>query len=147
MVHSVQDIDKRNQPRVSTVLRADAIILSGREREDILCGNGYPDLDHECPALSSPRSGHLSCLTRDISLSGLGLLVAGLTELEPGACLELDLHLPGERRVVKFLADVVWLYTEPGRDFPMAGLRFAAIEDEGLRRLKGYLEPIQDSHL
>jgi hypothetical protein len=129
--------DKRNHPRVSIKLRVDAKLLDEAQRIDILSGHGYPDLDQESLALSKPRHGRQQCQTFDVSPSGLRLDALALENLEQGTSLELDLHLPGERRVVKLLAEVMW--AERGQDSPVAGLRFAALEDEGLRRLREYL--------
>jgi hypothetical protein len=40
------------------------------------------------------------------------------------------------------LAEVMWALK--GEDTPVAGLRFAALEDEGLRRLREYLERLRE---
>jgi len=136
-----QDKDKRNHPRVSIKLRVDAKVLDEAQKIDILAGNGYPDLDQESLSLGQPRRGRLECHTFDLSPSGLRLAAAHLDDLEHGSSLELDLHLPGERRVVKLLAEVMW--ADQGPDSPVAGLRFAALEDEGMRRLREYLEKLR----
>ena len=141
MPRPLHDLDKRNQPRVSIDLRVDAKLLDERQKEDILAGNGYPDLDQECLSLTKPRRGRQMCLTHDISPTGLRLTAAQMESLEHGTSLELDLHLPGERRVVKLLAEVMW--ADGGHDSPVAGLRFAALEDEGLRRLREYLNKLR----
>ena len=131
------DSDKRNQARVSIALRVDAKLLDERQKEDILAGMGYPDLDSESLSLSTPRRGRQMCETLDVSPTGLRLGAEAMVALESGKSLELDLHLPGERRVVKLLAEVMW--AEDGEERRVAGLRFAALEDEGLRRLREYL--------
>lgn len=136
--------DKRNQPRLSVQLRVDAKILDENKKIDILSGNGYPDLDQESLALTKPRRGHRSSYTYDVSASGLRLDAAILDEVEHGTSVELDVHLPGERRVVKVLAEVMW--AQKGEDSPIAGLRFAALEDEGLRRLREYLNKLREQH-
>jgi hypothetical protein len=141
MAQSQDSSDKRNQPRVSIKLRVDAKVLADTQRDDILAGNGYPDLDQESLSLTHPRRGRQACQTFDVSPSGLRLSAAELTGLGHGTSLELDLHLPGERRVVKLLAEVMW--AEKGQDSPVVGLRFAALEDEGMRRLRGYLEGLR----
>jgi len=133
--------DKRNQPRVSIKLRVDAKVLDENLKVDILAGNGYPDLDQESLSLTHPRRGRQACQTFDVSPSGLRLQAAELEALEHGTSLELDLHIPGERRVVKLLAEVMW--ADKGQDCPVAGLRFAALEDEGMRRLREYLEKMR----
>jgi len=141
MTRPPRDQDKRNHPRVSIKLRVDAKLLDESQKIDILAGNGYPDLDQESLSLGHPRRGRLECHTFDVSPSGLRLSSAQLEALEHGTSLELDLHLPGERRVVKLLAEVMW--ADKGQDSPVAGLRFAALEDEGMRRLREYLEGLR----
>lgn len=136
--------DKRNQPRISVQLRVDARILDEDKKVDILSGNGYPELDQECLSLTKPRRGHRSSYTYDVSASGLRLDAAVLEQTEHGTGVELDLHLPGERRVVKLLAEVMW--AQKGEDSPIAGLRFAALEDEGMRRLREYLEKLRTQY-
>jgi hypothetical protein len=133
--------DKRNQARTTIRLRVDAKVLAEAQRDDILAGNGYPDLDQESLSLTHPRRGRQACQTFDVSPTGLRLTAKEMAALEHGASLELDLHLPGERRVVKLLAEVMW--ADKGQDSPVAGLRFAAVEDEGMRRLRGYLEGLR----
>jgi hypothetical protein len=123
-------------------LRVDAKVLAETQRDDILAGNGHPDLDQESLSLTRPRGGRKTCQTFDVSSTGLRLSAAEIAVLEQGASLELDLHLPGERRVVKLLAEVVWM--DKGLDSPVMGLRFAALEDEGMRRLRGYLEALRE---
>ena len=134
--------DKRNHPRVTIKLRVDAKVLDENLKIDIMAGNGYPDLDQESLALTKPRRGRQTSHTHDISAGGLRLNAKDLESLEHGSTLELDVHLPGERRVVKVLAEVMW--ADKSQDSPVAGLRFAALEDEGLRRLREYLEKLRD---
>jgi hypothetical protein len=132
--------DQRNQKRVPVQLRADIQLLEERRRVDIMAGMGYPDLDQESLALSSPRRGRSACTTEDISASGMRLSAELLKGLDHGSCIEMDLHIPGERRVVKLLTEVMWADEGHGR----AGLRFAALENEGLQRLRKYLEGLRD---
>jgi hypothetical protein len=126
--------DKRNHPRLPVKLRVDAKLLPDSQWEEILAGHGYRDLDQESLSLRQPRHGHHACETFDLSASGLRLSAVQLEGLEKGSSVELDMHLPGERRVVKLLAEVMW--AEKGSDHPLAGLRFAALEDEGERLVR-----------
>jgi hypothetical protein len=50
----------------------------------------------------------------------------------------LDVHIPGDHRVVKLLGDVMWVGQSDGE--PVAGLRIAALDQEGLRRLLSMLD-------
>lgn len=127
--------EKRIQPRLPLRLRVDARLLSEREREDILAGLGHAELETEALALSRPRWGMRRLDSRDVSASGLRLAVQGLEGLGPGTALCLDLHLPGDQRVVKLLGDVMWTGAEEGGQ-AVAGLRIAALEREGFERLR-----------
>lgn len=126
--------DKRVCSRRPLRLRVDARLITQQERGDILAGLGFPELEHEGPALARTRHGFQRGESRDASASGLRLALSDVPGLEQGAALSLDLHLPGERRVVRLLGDVIWLAEEAGER--LAGLRIAALEEEGLRRLQ-----------
>lgn len=125
--------EKRIQTRYAVQWHADARLLTEQERIDIQAGNGLADLDTEALSLGRPRWGHERMATKDLSSSGLRLSLKNLEKVEAGQSLCLDLHLPGEQRVVKLLADVMWSGEQDGQ--PVAGLRFAALETEGLQRL------------
>jgi Tfp pilus assembly protein PilZ len=75
---------------------------------------------------------------RDLSTSGLRL--EGPLPLGFGESVFLDLHLPDDPVAVKALVDVVW--SQPARDQSQphrCGMRFAAIDEEGIRRIKNFL--------
>jgi hypothetical protein len=127
------DPEKRVKARKRLQLRVDARIITEQERIDILAGLGHPDLDNEGLALSRPRWGMVRTASEDVSASGLRLQVSVLGELSPGSAMSLDVHLPGERRVVKLLGDVMWAGQQEGQ--AVAGLRIAALELEGHQRL------------
>jgi hypothetical protein len=119
-------------------LRVDARVLTEQERVDILAGLGFPELEHEGPSLPRPRSGFQQAESRDASASGLRLALGALDGVEQGGSISLDVHLPGERRVVRLLGDVIWSGDRDGEQ--LAGLRIAALEEEGLHRLQRALE-------
>jgi hypothetical protein len=119
-------------------LRVDARVITEQERVDILAGLGFPELEHECPALPRTPHGYHPAQSLDASTSGLRLALSGLAGVESGGALSLDLHLPGERRVVRLLGDVIWSANQEGE--LVAGLRIAALEEEGLRRLQRALD-------
>lgn len=125
--------EKRIRERHPVKLRVDARLITEQERIDILSGLGFPELENEGLALSRPRHGFVRTESRDASASGLRLAVDPLAGVEEGAALSLDVHLPGERRVVRLLGDVIWAQPQEGE--ALAGLRIAALEEEGLRRL------------
>jgi hypothetical protein len=131
-------LEKRIKPRLTVRLRVDARLIQEQERDALLAGLGFPDLDNEAMALSRPRHGLRRSESRDVSASGLRLKVDGLEQLEAGKSLSLDVHLPGDHRVVKLLGDVMWVGERDGE--PVAGLRIAALHEEGLRRLLAALQ-------
>ncbi len=142
MTRPPRDQDQRNHPRVSIKLRVDAKLLDEAQKIDILAGNGYPDLDQESLSLSNPRRGRLECHTFDVSPGGLRLSSARLEALEhAGPVWSWTCTCRASAAVVKLLAEVMW--ADRGVDSPVAGLRFAALEDEGLRRLREYLEGLR----
>jgi hypothetical protein len=129
--------DKRIKPRQTLRLRVDARLIKEQERDAILEGLGFPDLENEGLALSRPRHGLKRSESRDVSASGLRIKLEGLDRVDIGRSMSLDVHVPGEHRVVKLLGDVVWVGTANGE--PVAGLRIAALDEEGLRRLMAVL--------
>jgi len=134
--------EKRVKTRLPVHLRVDVRLITEQERVDILAGLGFPELENEGMALTSPRHGLHKTESRDVSASGMRLRVEGLGNIEAGSALCMDLHLPGERRVVKLLGDVMWSADHGGE--PVAGLRIAALEVEGLRRLERSLSRAVD---
>jgi hypothetical protein len=133
MASSQPASEKRIQSRKRIQFRVDARLITEQERIDILAGLGHPDLETEGMALSRPRFGMTRLDSRDMSGSGMGLRTAPLGDIPEGAALSLDVHLPGESRVVKLLGDVMWTGQDSGA--PVAGLRIAALDEEGLLRL------------
>lgn len=131
-------LDQRLALRVPVRLRVDCKPVDHAEKTDVLDGHGYPELSFRSLALTRPRAGMTPMKVRDLSLSGMRL--EGPLPLGLGDCLLLDLHLPDERVAVKALVDVVWSRNAPDPQLPHScGVRFAAIDDEGLRRLKAFL--------
>jgi|SRR5665213_3356081 len=125
--------EKRIRPRVALSLRVDARPIYEQERDAILAGLGFPELENEGLALSRPRHGLIRSESRDVSASGLRLKVENLSGVEAGRTLCMDIHLPKDHRVVKLLGDVMWVGQRDGE--PVAGVRLAALDLEGLKRL------------
>ena len=133
MSNEPDPLNKRIRPRQSLRLRVDGRMLTEEERLGILSGQGFPELDVESPALTRPRNGLARLESRDVSASGLRVRVDGLQKVEAGAAMSMDLHLPGDHRVIRLLGDVIWRADQDGES--VAGLRIAALEVEGLQRL------------
>jgi hypothetical protein len=136
--------DKRLAPRQTVRLRVDLKPLRHEEVRDILEGQGYDELDFSSLALAKPRTGMLPARIRDISLSGMR--VEGLLALGTGEATAMDLHLPDERVVLKALAEVVWSSPSTDDKQPHSfGLRFAALEEDALFRLKNFLSLVPEA--
>ncbi|HTA17271.1 MAG TPA: PilZ domain-containing protein [bacterium] len=130
--------ENRRSNRVSLRIRVDCKPLSGSELRDILEGRGYSELAFSSLALSRPRQGMLPARVKN--LSGGGLCMEGPLALGLGEVATLDMHLPEERVALKALVEVVWSKPAAGDDQPHAcGMRFAAMDQESVKRLKHYL--------
>ncbi len=130
--------EKRLSTRVRVRLRVDCKPLDHEERMDVLEGHGFQELSFRSLALTRPRLGMTPMRARDLSSSGLRL--EGPLPLGLGDSVMLDLHLPDERVAVKALVDVVWSREAADPNLPHScGVRFAALDDEGARRLKNYM--------
>jgi len=119
-------------------MRVDLKILAKRDVDAILDGDGYPDLDSPGLAMSRPRSGMFGAHTLDISASGLRISLE--KAVEAGVSAIFDLHLPGQKTVVKALGDIVWCQGNP--QGAQAGVRLAALDDEGARQIKHFLSQL-----
>jgi Tfp pilus assembly protein PilZ len=131
--------EQRLAPRQAVRLRVDLKPLRHEEVRDILEGHGYDELAFSSLSLSKPRVGMIPARIRDLSLGGVR--IEGPVSLGTGEATALDLHLPDDRVVVKLLGEVVW--SEPAKDsnhLHAFGLRFAALEENALARLKHFLE-------
>lgn len=130
--------EKRLSNRVRVRLRVDCKPLDHAECLDVLEGHGFQELSFRSLALTRPRMGMTPMKARDLSVSGLRL--EGPLPLGLGDSAVLDLHLPDEPVAVKALVDVVWSREAQDPALPHScGLRFAAMDDEGMRRLKSFI--------
>jgi hypothetical protein len=127
--------NRRIRPRVPLALRVDVKILPKKEVDGILDGEGYPDLSIAALSMKRPRAGMEGTQTLDLSYSGMGLRVQ--KSYEKGTAAALDLHLPGDRTVVKFLGEVMWSVQDAGES--RVGIRIAALDEDSARRFSGYL--------
>lgn len=127
--------ERRIRERKTLALRVDVKILPKREVDDILEGSGYPDLSVTELSMSRPRKGMDGLSTLDLSFSGMGLRCKQL--YDTGMAVALDLHLPGQRTVLKFLGEVMWASEVNGE--PRAGFRIAALDSDSASRFSGYL--------
>jgi hypothetical protein len=130
-----KSIERRVAPRKDLALRVDLKVLPDKDVQGILGGAGYPELSVQSLAMTRPRAGMEGCATLDISFTGVALRCQ--KALKQGAAAALDLHLPGERTVIKLLGEVVWSAEIQGE--ARAGIRIAALEDEAAQRFQGFL--------
>jgi c-di-GMP-binding flagellar brake protein YcgR len=78
---------------------------------------------------------------KDLSMSGLRM--EGPLPLGMGDAAAVDMHLPDERVAVKALVEVVW--SKPAEHESAqhsCGLRFAAMDEGDMRRLKQFLSAV-----
>lgn len=130
--------EKRLASRVPVRLRVDCKPLDHAECVDVLEGHGFQELSFRSLALTRPRLGMTPMKARNLSLSGIHL--EGPLALNLGDSATLDLHLPDDSVAVKALVDVVWSREASDPSLPHhCGLRFAALDDEGLRRIKNFI--------
>ena len=131
-------VEKRIESRISIRLRADAKELSPDQLEGIMDGQGWTDIFVPSFSYKNPREGMQSLETRDISRSGLRL--EGSFGFNRGASLAIDLHLPGDRVLVKALLEVMWVEKdEKNPEWKRAGARFAALEETNSHRIGEFL--------
>lgn len=128
--------NRRIRKRIPMQLRVDVKLLPEHEVQDILDGAGYADLSTSAMALRRPRSGMEGHKTSDVSFSGIGLVCE--KKYENGQAAALDVHLPGQRTVLKFLGEVMWTRESNGEY--RSGMRFAALDEDSARRFADYLE-------
>ncbi len=130
--------EQRSSNRIPVRMRVDCKPLSSAEIKDILDGHGYSELAYASLALSRPRQGMLPARIKNLSPGGLCL--EGPLPMKEGEVAALDLHLLDERVALKALAEVVWSQPAADETRPHScGLRFAAMDEDGLKRLKSYL--------
>lgn len=131
-------MEQRRANRVPVRMRVDCKPLSSDEVKDILDGHGYSELAYSSLALSRPRPGMLPARIKNLTVGGL--CMEGPLPLKAGEVAALDLHLSDERVALKALAEVVWTRPAADENEPHScGLRFAALDADGLKRLKQYL--------
>ena len=128
--------EARHAERRRVQVTVDVRPLKTQDVDNILFGQGYEDLNLNSLSMSRPRHGMERAETLDLSVSGLRL--NGI-ELKPGTAAVLDLHLPDEKVVIKALVEVVWVKAEGGETAPVAGCRFAAIQENGAERMRSFL--------
>jgi hypothetical protein len=131
----LSDEERRIRERLAVALRVDLKILPKKEVEGILEGAGYADLSVSALAMSIPRSGMKDARTLDLSFSGMGLRCMEL--YEKGCAAALDVHLPGQRTVVKLLGEIMWSGMVEGS--PRAGIRIAALDLDSALRFGSFL--------
>lgn len=131
--------EKRQHERIVATLKMDYRVMMGPEAQKLLTQEQYRQttLDH-LPELSQ-RSSLYNAVTKDISLGGLSLV--SQQPLAPGSVLEVSLHLPNYKTVLKFLAEIRHVSTtqEMGRTLFHAGIRTLAIHKGDVEKIGDYL--------
>ncbi len=132
-------MEKRQHERIVATLKVDYRLVDARDSKKILDHSHYRQttVDH-MPELSRKSPLH-HAVTKDISMGGLALL--GQEPFTMGAVVEIGLHLPKYKAVLKFLAKIVRTesFVEMGRNVHRAGVQTLAINQEDLDQIQKYL--------
>lgn len=78
-----------------------------------------------------------SAITKNASLGGMHIVTDHA--LKKGSILQIDIMIPGQERILKTFAEVVWSGGSGG------GIRFLAMKEDELKFLKAYLEKTPSS--
>jgi hypothetical protein len=132
-------VEKRQFERVVATLKADYRLVDPKDSKKILENTNYKNTTvDQLPELSKTSSLY-HAVTKDISMGGLALV--GEQPFPMGGVVEIGLHLPKYKSVLKFLAEVVHTesFKEMGRVIHRAGVRTMAINQEDLEKINQYL--------
>lgn len=132
-------VEKRKFERIVATLKMEYQIVSGPETKKLLAHEHYQEttVDH-LPKLSQ-KSSLYEAVTKDISMGGLALV--SQQALQAGMVLEVSLHLPNFKTILKFLAEIRHVQTtvEMGRTLFQAGIQIMAINKADVEKMEDYL--------
>jgi len=132
-------VEKRQHERVLATLKMEYQIVSGPEAEKLLGHENYKLTKKEHLPELSEKSSLYRAVTKDISLGGLSIV--SQQPLQKGALLEISLHLPNYKSILKFLAEIRHVETtvEMGRTLFHAGIHTLAIHKGDVDLIGKYL--------
>ena len=132
-------VEKRKFERVVATLKMEYQIVSGPEAKKLLSHEHYQQTTvDQLPELSQ-KSSVYQAVTKDISAGGLALM--SQQPLQKGMLLEVSLHLPHYKTILKFLAEIRHVQTlvEMGRTLFQAGIQIMAINKADVERISDYV--------
>src|SRR5581483_1981921 len=132
-------VEKRQHERVLATLKMEYQIVRGPEAEKLLGHENYKLTKKEHLPELSEKSSLYRAVTKDISLGGLSIV--SQQHLQKGALLEISLHLPNYKSILKFLAEIRHVETtvEMGRTLFHAGIHTLAIHKGDVDLIGKYL--------
>jgi len=132
-------VEKRQHERILATLKMDYRVVGGPEVSKMLTQEPYRQTTSDHLPELAERSSLYRAVTKDISLGGLSLV--SQQPLQAGMVLEVALHLPNFKTVLKFLAEIRHVSTtvEMGRNLFHAGIRTMAIHKGDVERIADYL--------
>ena len=132
-------VEKRQHERILATLKMEFQVVGGPAVQKLLNHEHYASTTvNHLPELAE-RSSLYRAVTRDVSLGGLALV--SQQALHKGSILEVSLHLPNFKSVLKFLAEIMHVSTteEMGKTLFHAGVRTLAINKEDVNKIAEYL--------
>jgi hypothetical protein len=129
-------LEKRRYERFKTSLQVRFRVISPEEKASLFKSGGFAN-----PAGFSAEASEIQdlkqVLTEDISLGGLR--IATPQAMPQGIDLWINLGFPEAPMPVSALAKVMWSRPAPGGGTYYSGLQFAAINQQDLAKVEGYL--------
>jgi len=129
-------IEKRQFERIVATLKVDYRLVDSHKA---LEHDHYKQTKTEHVHEKAKKSPLYHAVTKDISMGGLSIL--GQEPFPVGALVEISLHLPKYKAVLKFMSQVrrTESFIEMGRTIHRAGLQTLAINQAGLDRIEKYI--------
>jgi hypothetical protein len=131
-------VEKRKHERIVSSLKVQYRLVEGDARK-VLKHSSYNKTTMDQISEFAQKSPVFHAVTRDLSLGGMALV--GDQPFPSGAVVELGLHLPHYKTMLKFVAEVVRSesFTEMQRTLHRAGLRILAINQEDIDHIGRFL--------
>ena len=128
-------IEKRQFERIVATLKVDYRLVESKALDH----HHYKESKTEHVHEKAKKSPLYHAVTKDISMGGLALL--SQYPFEMGGMVEISLHLPKYKSVLKFMAKVVRTesFIEMGRTVHRAGVQTLAINQADLDRIEKYI--------
>jgi hypothetical protein len=132
-------IEKRQFERIVATLKVDYRMVDSKDSKKALEHDHYKLTKAEHLPELARKSPLYHAVTKDISMGGLAIL--GEQPFPMGAVVEVSLHLPKYKSVLKFMTQVCRTesFVEMGRTIHRAGLQTLAINQADLDRIEKFI--------